>query len=447
MNYQEAIAYIHGTYKFGSKLGLENINYLLNMLNNPHKDLKVIHVAGTNGKGSTSSFMHSVLKTAGYKVGLYTSPYIEEFTERIQINGEKIPKQRLADIIAIVKEKIEIMVAEGKNHPTEFEVGTALALVYFAEEKTDFVVLEVGMGGRLDATNVIENPLLSVITPIDFDHMEHLGDTLEKIAFEKAGIIKENNFVVSYPQQKEALEVIKRDAYDKNSHLLITNYDELRIHHATIEEQQFSVEILGKQYTDIKISLAGQHQVYNCCMALTALEVLRRHRGIDINDEAIYEGLKDTKWIGRLEVLDKNPLVIIDGAHNLQGATALKHSVETLLKNYKVTLVVAMLKDKDVKGVLQHLIPLVDKVIATKPNNPRAMEADDLAKELVIFGKEIYVCNKIEEAVKKAYEVTTSDDAIVFAGSLYMIGEVRSLLVNCENIISYKERFKISPVK
>ncbi|AOY76209.1 bifunctional folylpolyglutamate synthase/dihydrofolate synthase [Clostridium formicaceticum] len=430
MNYQEAIEYIHGTYKFGSKLGLENIKYLLNLLGNPQKELKVIHVAGTNGKGSTSSFINGVLKTSGYKVGLYTSPYIEEFTERMQINGEKIDKQRLAEVTTIVKAKIEQMLSEGKNHPTEFEVGTAIALVYFAEEKVDFTILEVGMGGRLDATNIIENPLLSIITPIDYDHMEHLGDTLEKIAFEKAGIIKENNFVVSYPQREEAKEVVKKVSREKNSQLFVVNYDHLKVHRSTIEEQQFSVEVLGKKYEDVIITLAGPHQVYNCCTALTAIEVLKNHRNILISDEAIYQGLKTTKWIGRLEVLAKNPLTIIDGAHNLQGATALKHSVETLLQGKKVTLVVAMLGDKDVQGVLSNLIPLMDKIVVTKPNNPRAMAADDLAKELVCYGKDMYICNTIKEAVKKAYEVTEASDVILFAGSLYMIGEARTILTN-----------------
>lgn len=430
MNYNQALEYIHSTYQFGSKLGLGSIEHLLDLLGNPHKDLKVIHVAGTNGKGSTSSFIHSVLKTAGYKVGLYTSPYIEEFTERIQINGEKIDKQRLADITAVVKEKIDEMLLEGKDHPTEFEIGTAIAMIYFSEEKIDFVILEVGMGGRLDATNVVENPLLSVITPIGYDHIDILGDTLEKIAFEKAGIIKENCFVVSYPQENEAMRAIKKVAEDKSSQLFITSYDNLKIQHSSIKEQEFSVEVLGKTYKDIKITLVGNHQVHNACTALTALEVLKQYRNIEISDEAIYKGLYDTKWMGRLEVLKKNPLTIIDGAHNLQGALALKNSIETLLKDYKITFVVGMLGDKDVKGVLKNIIPLVDKVIVTKVNNPRAMGVDDLAKELVTFGKEIYICKTVEKAIEKANKITEASEAILISGSLYMIGEARGIIMN-----------------
>jgi len=430
MNYNQALEYIHSTYQFGSKLGLGSIEQLLDLLGNPHKDLKVIHVAGTNGKGSTSSFMHNVLKTAGYKVGLYTSPYIEEFTERIQINGKKIDKQRLADITLVVKEKIDEMLSKGMDHPTEFEIGTAIAIVYFFEEKVDLLILEVGMGGRLDATNIVENPLLSVITPIGYDHIDILGNTLEKIASEKAGIIKDNGLVVSYPQEEEGMVAIERVARDKNAQLFITNYDSLTVQSNTIKEQEFSVEVMGKTYKHLKISLAGKHQIQNACTALTALEVLKQYRNIEISDDAIYKGLYDTKWMGRFEVLKEDPLTIIDGAHNLQGALALKNSIETLLKDYKITFIVGMLGDKDVKGVLKNIIPLVDKVIVTKVNNPRAMGVDDLAKELVSFGKEIYISKSVENAIEKAYDVTEASEAILVSGSLYMIGEARGIIMN-----------------
>ncbi len=429
MNYQEALDYIHGTYKFGSKLGLENIKYLLSLLGDPHKKLKIIHVAGTNGKGSTSSYIHSILKEAGYRVGLYTSPYLEEFTERMRINGENIPKDKLANVTAIVKEKIEGMVKEGKNHPTEFEVVTAIAFYYYAKENIDFLVLEVGLGGRLDATNVVEDPLLSVITPIGLDHTEYLGDTLDKIAYEKGGIIKENSFVLSYPQEAEVIEVFRNLCTERNSKLFVTSFDELTIHKSTIEEQVFSVNILGNVYDNIKIQLVGIHQIYNACTALGAVEVLRKYRNINISDEAVLGGLYNAKWPGRFEVLQRDPVVIIDGAHNLHGAEALRKSIETLLKDYKITFVIGMLQDKDVEGVLKDLIPLMNKIIATRPANPRAMNAIDLAYKLKVFGKETYISEDIEEAINMAIEVTEANEAIVFAGSLYMIGEVRKLLI------------------
>lgn len=429
MNYQEALDYIHGTYKFGSKLGLENIKYLLSLLGDPHKKLKIIHVAGTNGKGSTSSYIHSILKEAGYRVGLYTSPYLEEFTERMRINGENIPKDKLANITAIIKEKIEGMVKEGKNHPTEFEVVTAIAFYYYAKENIDFLVLEVGLGGRLDATNVVEDPLLSVITPIGLDHTEYLGDTLDKIAYEKGGIIKENSFVLSYPQAAEVIDVFRNLCAERNSKLFVTSFNELTIHKSTIEEQVFSVNILGNVYDNIKIQLVGIHQIYNACTALGAVEVLRKYRNINISDEAVLGGLYNAKWPGRFEVLQRDPVVIIDGAHNLHGAEALRKSIEALLKDYKITFVIGMLQDKDVEGVLKDIIPLMNKVIATRPANPRAMKAIDLADKLKVFGKETYISEDIKEAINMAIEVTKTNEAIVFAGSLYMIGEVRKLLI------------------
>ncbi len=430
MNYQEALDYIHGTYRFGSKLGLENIKYLLNLLGDPHKKIKVIHVAGTNGKGSTCSYIHSILKEAGYSVGLYTSPYLEEFTERMRINGENIPKDKLANITAIIKEKIEQMVAEGKNHPTEFEVVTAIAFCYYAQENVDFVVLEVGLGGRLDATNVVENPLLSVITPIGLEHTEYLGDALDKIAFEKGGIIKENNIVLSYPQENEVVNVFENLCKERNSKFFSINFDNLRIHKSDIKEQIFSTNILGNNYNNLKIELVGVHQVYNACMAIGVIEILKQHRNININDEAILNGLSNTKWPGRFEVLKENPLIIIDGAHNTHGAAALKKSIESLLEDYKITFVIGMLKDKEVHGVLKDIIPLMNKIIATTPNNPRAMKAKDLAYKLEGFEKEVYANENIKDALNMAVEMTKPNEAIVVAGSLYMIGEVRKALIN-----------------
>lgn len=429
LNYQEALDFIHGTYKFGSKLGLENITYLLELLGRPQEGLKIIHIAGTNGKGSTAAFLHGMLKAAGYRVGLYTSPYLQYFTERIQINGVDIPEERLASLTAVVKEKIEIMVAEGRNHPTEFEVVTALALLYYAEEKVDYLVLEVGLGGRLDATNVVKNPLLSIITPIGFDHMQYLGNTLEAIAYEKGGIIKENGYTVVYPQSEAVLKVFQELCSSKSNQLTISEAVGLDISYSGIDYQQFSVVIQGKEYKDIKIKLAGNHQIYNCCNALTAIEVMKSERGLAINDEAIYKGLAETGWPGRMEVVRERPLTIIDGAHNIHGAEALRGNIKTLLGQYKITLVIGMLEDKDIQGFLKLIIPMVDRVVTTRPDNPRAMGAEALKEKVISYGKPVYAHDDINEAIAKAEELTSENEVILYAGSLYMIGAVRGAVL------------------
>lgn len=271
---------------------------------------------------------------------------------------------------------------------------------------------------------------MSVITPIGFDHMEYLGDTLEEIAYEKGGIIKENGFVLLYPQEKEVMGVLEGLSKERNSRLFVIDFDELTIHRSNMEEQVFSVNVLGKSYDNVKIKLAGIHQIYNACTALGAIEILRKYRNVNISDEAVLKGLYNTKWAGRFEVLQKEPLIIIDGAHNLHGADSLRKNIEILLKDYKITFVVGMLQDKDVKAVLEDLIPLANKVIATRPDNPRAMRAADLAEQLKMFGKETHFYEDIKEAIKTAIEITKQDEAIIFAGSLYMIGEVRKILKN-----------------
>ena len=430
MNYTEALAYIHNTYKFGSKLGLENIKYLLDLLGNPQKQLKVIHIAGTNGKGSTASFISSILLKSGYRVGLYTSPYLEVFTERIRLNGENIPEEKLAKVTMIVKSKIEAMVRNGKNHPSEFEVVTAIALCYYAKEEIDFLVLEVGLGGRLDATNVIDNPLISVITSIDFDHMKYLGDTISKIAFEKAGIIKEYSYVVSYPQGVEASSVINDVCKKRGSDLFTFSTGDIRIHTQDIKGQRFSATILSKRFENVCIQLLGTHQIYNASTAICVAEVLRNELGININEEDIYGGLKNTKWAGRMEVISNNPLVVIDGAHNIQGVQSLANSIKTLLSGCEITLLIGMLQDKEIDKFLETLLPFVKRIVVTKPDNPRAMSSKTLEQKVAKYNKEVYSNESIAEAMRKAIEITGEDEAIVCAGSLYMIGEVRKQLKN-----------------
>lgn len=428
MNYKEAEDFIKSTMKFGSKLGLDNMKMLIELLDNPHNKLKVIHVAGTNGKGSTCAFINGILKEAGYKVGLYTSPSIEGFTGRIKINNENISEYKFADLANKVKNKIEIMVAKGMSHPTEFEIVTAMALLYFYEQAVDFVVLEVGLGGRLDATNIVDNPLLSIITPIGYDHTEYLGDTLGKIAFEKAGIIKENNLVLSSRQEKEAMEVIEEVSKNKKSEIVKIDLSTLDIHESELYGQKFSIEIVGENYKNVNIKLIGLHQIENACLALTAIELLRKYKKIKIDKDKVYDGLMKTTWPGRFEIISNSPITIIDGAHNVHAAVRLKETINRVIPNKSITLVIGMLGDKDINGVLENIIPLCKEIVVTEPNNSRALTVDELVQKIEKLNSNTHKSLNIEDAIKKAYAISKTDQVVLIAGSLYLIEKVRNIL-------------------
>lgn len=428
MNYREALDYIHGTKKFGSKLGLDNIRALLGLLENPQQDLKFIHVAGTNGKGSTSSFIANTLIEAGYRVGLFTSPYLEVFNERMRINNTDISDDSLAQITLNVKEKVEVMLSRGMNHPTEFEIVTAIAMEYFKKENVDFVVLEVGLGGRYDSTNVIEDSLASVITTISMDHTDILGDTIGKIAYEKAGIIKDNGLVISYPQDKEAQEVIIDVAKKKNSELIIVPTEKIEVIETTAFGSRFNFEYKDIKMLDLEIGLIGVHQIYNASTALTTILSLKERGCISISDEAIRKGLSNTKWSGRLEVLKRNPTFLIDGAHNIQGIHALKKTLKDVFKYNKLILGVAILADKDVDHMIEELVPIADKIIVTEANIFRAMKAEELAEKIKKYNNNVIIESNIEKAVEESFQIATENDLIVFSGSLYLIGDVRTIV-------------------
>ncbi len=428
MNYREALEYIHGTKKFGSKLGLDNIRELLGLLGNPHNDLKFIHVAGTNGKGSTSSFIANILIEGGYRVGLFTSPYLEVFNERMRINNQDISDDSLASITLAVKEKVEEMLKKGMSHPTEFEIVTAIAMQYYKEENVDFVVLEVGLGGRYDSTNVIENSLASVITTIAMDHTDILGDTIGKIAYEKAGIIKDNGFVISYPQDKDAEEVIVQVTKEKNARLSFVPTEKLEVIGATEFGSKFNFEYKNAKMSDLEIGLIGVHQTQNAATALTTVLALREEGYISLSDEAIRRGLKGTKWSGRLEVLRRKPTFLIDGAHNIQGIQALKRTLESVFNYDKLILGVAILSDKDVDHMIEELVPIADKIVVTEANIFRAMKAEELAAKIEKYNNNIIIESNIEKAVNKTFEIANENDLIVFSGSLYLIGDVRTIV-------------------
>ncbi|WP_290062000.1 bifunctional folylpolyglutamate synthase/dihydrofolate synthase [Paraclostridium bifermentans] len=430
MNYNEALQFIHESHKFGMRLGLDNIKKLLELLGNPQNNLKIIHVAGTNGKGSTCSFISSILKESGYKVGLYTSPFLETFTERIRVNGENIREEEVGKIVSLIKEKIEIMVSEGYSYPTEFEIVTAMAFYYYNQEKVDFVALEVGLGGRYDATNVIDRPVVSAITSISLDHTGILGDTLGKIAFEKGGIIKEDCPTIVYPQQEEASEVIKNICAEKKSKYMECNFKNIEIKSSNINSQIYNCNINGKELRDLEIKLIGDHQIKNSIVALNVIDYLNDIKITNISEENIRKGLLETKWPGRIEKISENPMFIIDGAHNEEGAKSLANSIDKYFENKNKILVIGMLEDKDIESVLDLLIPKFNNVITTTPDNPRAIDANKLKEKIERYNIEVNCKPNIKEAVDYALEISNKDDVIISAGSLYMIGNVRTIIVN-----------------
>lgn len=425
-----AIDYIHDTNKFGSVLGLENIRILLEKMGNPQDKLKFIHVAGTNGKGSTCSYIVKILEKSGYDIGLFTSPYLEVFNERIRINDENIGDDDLAEITFMVKDKVDEMVAEGSNHPTEFEIVTAIAMEYYVRKNVDFVVLEVGLGGRYDSTNVIKNTLVSVITPIAMDHIDVLGDTLGKIAYEKAGIIKENGLVVSYAQEEEAMKVVEEVAEEMKAELIVSPVENVDIKEIGEYGSKFDFKYGNHDLKDLEIKLIGKHQASNASTAITAMLALSDRGLVNITEDSIREGLLATRWIGRLELIKTNPRFVIDGAHNLQGIEALKKSLSELFKYDKLILGLGILADKDVDHMIAEMAPLGDTIIVTEPNIFRAMKAEELGQRMKKLNENVIVEADIEKAIDKALELAGENDLVLFSGSLYLIGDVRRYAMN-----------------
>ena len=428
MNYQESLKYIEETHKFGIRLGLENMSKLLELLGNPQDKLNIIHVAGTNGKGSTCSFITSILKECGYKVGLYTSPYLETFTERIRINGENIPEEDVARIVTLIREKIEQMVSEGYSYPTEFEIVTTMAFYYYCEQDVDFVALEVGLGGRYDATNIIKKSDVSVITSISLDHVGILGDTVAKIAYEKGGIIKENGVVVVYDQSDEAKNVIKDICKEKNAKYIEVKFDDINVKQSDINSQVYDCSIMGQRYEDLEIQLIGDHQINNSMLALSAIEVLKELKNLNLNEKDIRKGLLNTRWPGRIEKIMDKPTFIIDGAHNEDGARSLAKAIAKNFNGKKATLLIGMLEDKDIDGVLEILMPYFNKVITTTPDNDRAINCETLKEKISKYVDDVVAISNIEDAVNYTLRNAKEDDVIISAGSLYMIGTVRTIL-------------------
>ena len=426
MKYEEAMKYITEVGNFGSNYGLERTYKLLEHLGNPERDLKLIHIAGTNGKGSTTSMITEILMGEGYKVGMYTSPFIEEFEERIQINRNNIPKESLAILMDEIKVAVDKVIEAGYNHPTEFEIITVLMLLYFKKENIDFGVIEVGLGGTLDSTNVIK-PIIQVITSISFDHTNLLGNTLEKIAREKAGIIKKGIPTVIYPQQEEVLKVIKNKCIEMDSELYIANNENLKFENIVNLDKPYQLLKYNNEI-DILLPLLGEHQIINLSVAMQAIEVLNNKNIIDISIANIVKSIKNVSWKGRLEVLSNNPYVVIDGAHNIQGIKTLSRNIKKYFKYENLYLILGILADKDVEEMIKIITPMAKKVYSVTPNSIRGELAESLKDEVSKFNKNCKAFDKYEEAYLEALNDASEKDLILASGSLYMIGDMRKII-------------------
>ena len=419
MNVNEAIEYIHSVYWKGGHFGLDRIVTLLDKMGHPEKKLKYVHVAGTNGKGSTACMTSSILQKAGYRTGLYTSPYIYRFHERIQINGEQISDEDLVEITEMVKPLADSM----EQRPTEFELVCCIAFEYFVRKQCDIVVREVGLGGDYDATNVIECPEVAVITNIGLDHTDVLGNTLEEIARTKAGIFKEGGDAVIYRGIPSVEQVFEDVCREKHVSLKKADVDSLKLKSHSLDGQVFDC---GNR-KDLVLPLLGAHQLHNASVVLSIIDTMIEN-GWKISEENIRDGLRDVKWPGRFDVVRRDPLFIIDGGHNPQCLEALVKNIEDYLAGRKVIARTGVLADKDYGDMYKPLMPLVDGFVCITPPNPRKLEAAQLAEHLHRAGAKAVACEPIEAGVKLALEEAGETGVVLCFGSLYTIGAIREAL-------------------
>lgn len=424
MKYQEALQFVENINSLGIVPGLDSIKELCREIGNPQESLKFVHIAGTNGKGSALAFISTILKEAGYRVGRYLSPTIFEYRERIQADGQNISKIALAEGMECIKNACNRMVARGLNHPTPFEVETALAFWYFRKKSCDIVVLETGMGGLLDATNIVENTLVAVVTSIGMDHMQFLGNTLEEIAEHKAGIIKNACYVICMKQDEAVMRVVEEKTVFNHGFFRVADAARAVNVKYGVEKQQFDYDGMKK----LTISLAGKYQIANAVVAIEAVRALEQ-RGFLITEQAIRKGLADTLWPGRFTVVSGKPLFIVDGAHNEDAARKLADSIEFYFTNRRIIYIMGMLKDKEYEKVIALTHKFADQIITvTPPDNPRAMKAYDLAKEIARVHEKVTAVDSLEEAVEISRLLAGKDDVIVAFGSLSYLGRLMTLL-------------------
>ena len=428
MNYQEAREFIQKISVRGSELGLGTITNLLALLGNPQDELKFVHIAGTNGKGSVLAYLSTVLEHAGYRIGRYISPTLFSYRERIQINRERISREDFAQAVSEAAQAYAQMQARGMALPTVFEVETAVSFLYFKKKGCDLVMLEVGMGGRLDATNVIRTPVLTMLASISMDHMEFLGDTLAEIAWNKAGIIKPGVPVVSAHQEQEAAAVIADEAQKLGSSCRFVEPGQITQAQYALESQSFCYGPFGK----VTIRLAGAQQIENAALALEGVAALRA-AGYDIPDAAVQSGMYDTVWKGRFSVVHKRPLVVLDGAHNPDAARRLRDSVQTYFKNQKKYYIFGVFSDKEYDKIIELTADLAEYIYTVEtPDNPRALPAKDLAEAVRIVNPSVRACESIGEAVQLCLEKAEEQDVVLVFGSLSFLGEAERALKRYE---------------
>lgn len=431
MTYDEALEFIYSRRKFQKSSGHERMIRLLELLGNPHKKLRFVHIVGTNGKGSVSTALSEVLKESGYKTGLFTSPFIFEFGERIKVNGEFIPKIETARLTSLIKEKILLMEKEDL-HPTVFEVTTVLGLLYFKECGCDIVVLEAGIGGKNDSTNVIDAPELAVITSVSLDHTEMLGTSPEDIAKEKCGILKDGCPMVSYPfdgaefgyfpQPEGVAEVIRQECQKGENPLYVPDTEKV-----TIEKCSISGTLLSYDGLTVNIKLCGKHQIANMLTVITAARVLRE-KGYNISDENIRKGIEGFKMAGRTEIIEGEPTVILDGGHNVGCMKALRETAESFLKNRKITMLMSFMKDKDYEESISLIAPLCENIILTQTDSIRGETPEALSEISKKYCNNVFVAENVSEGLSLATE-KAKNDVLIVAGSFYLVSEVRKKLL------------------
>ncbi len=424
MTKKEMVAYLEGVNGKTIKLGLENVTALMEALGWPDEGQRIIHITGTNGKGSVCEMMSQILQQGGYKVGTFNTPYFNVHNECIRINNEMISDDMLFELMNQIEPVLKQLESEDRL-PSGFEILTALALLYFKNMKVDFVILEVGLGGRLDATNVIKSSILTIITKIAMDHQGFLGNSLEDIAREKSGIIKKHGLVLVPEQASNVMDIIKSKCIEQKAKLNTLKSNEIK----DIELSENGIVFKYKEES-YKLSMAGKYQAYNASIAIEAMRLLKAYGYLPVSNEQIKKGIEVTKWTGRFEKVTEKPLCFLDGAHNVDGILALTETIEMLPKRRTIA-IIGMLKDKEIDAMLKIIMPYIDTCIVTKPLNPRAEDTKILAQKVKGYIDEVYIREEIKEAYELALEQVHENEEvqIIGYGSLYMIGELRKIII------------------